>query len=273
MSFLILFQGCSTASKESSPAIQTDQGERAYQTGVAAFEMWRYDVALDQFMDSLRWHQSVENAEGILKALHAITATFQEKEDWNAALESIQTAIRLGQISDTSAGYSNPEKWRPLWVESFWIRATIQARTGQLAEAGKDLDAYTALLKQEKMRVQEQKIANLRSFIALYENQTDQALNYANQAIQLKNKSSSDIRETATAWQRLAEAQEAMGDWEAAEASWTTTLRLNREAGRSQRIITALEGLARVNESQGQTDPSQRFKERAQTIRAAMKQP
>lgn len=273
MSFLVFFQGCSTASKESSPAIQTEQGERAYQTGVAAFEMWRYDVALAQFMDSLRWHQSVENAEGILKALHAITATFQEKDDWNAALESIQTAIRLGQHSDTSAGYSNPEKWRPLWVESFWIRATIQSRIGQLAEASKDLDAYTALLKQEKIRARDQKIANLRSFIALQDNQKDQALNYANQAIQLKNESSSDIRETATAWQRLAEAQEAMGDWEEAEASWVIALRLNKEAGRSQRIIAALEGLARVKDSQGQAEPAQRFKERAETIRAALKQP
>lgn len=273
IAFLLNFtwlQACSTTKSESPKVMQSEQGERAYQTGVAALEMWRYDVALAQFMDSLRWHQSVENAEGMLKALHAITATFQEKEDWNAALESIQTAVRLGQHPDSATGFSNPERWRPLWVESFWIRATILAQNGQPNEASKDLDVYIALLKEENLRSQDQKVANLRSFIALKENSPDRALNYARQAIQLGDTSNA---ETATAWQRLAEAQEALSDMESAETSWTTSLQLNRKLGRSDRIIAALEGLARVKQSQDKAEAAQQFSDRAETIRAALLRP
>ncbi len=261
--------GC--ASTDPSPQImQTEQGERAYQTGVAAMEMWRYDVALGQFMDSLRWNQSVENAAGILKALHAITATFQAKGELESALESANTAIRLGLSPDSAIGFPNPEIWRPLWVESYWIRATIHARISELDQAQSDLTTYIQELEGRNDSSQDQKIANLQSFIALKRSNPEQALVHAEAALRLAGNEKDSSPETATAWQRLAEAQEALEDLNNAEKSWSQSLQLNRKLGRSDRMITALEGLARIQELQNQPDAAQEYRQRAQTIQSAL---
>ena len=113
--------------------MQIEQGERSYQTGVAAMEMWRYDVALSQFMESLRWSQSVENPEGILKALHAIAATFEAKGDLDSAIESASAAIRFGLQDAELRSLPDREIWSPLWIESYWVRATLKAQNQQLA--------------------------------------------------------------------------------------------------------------------------------------------
>ena len=250
--------------------MQLEQGERSYQTGVAALEMWRYDVALSQFMESLRWSQSVENPEGILKALHAIAATFELKGDLDSAIESASAAIRFGLQDAELHSLPNREIWSPLWIESYWVRATLKAQNQQLAEAQEDLSAYTSQLSPEKLHGDAfGKINNLKAFIAIQEQNWETAENLARSVLE-KQKTKTPTNDHATALQRLAEAHEGKGELNESIEFWEKSLRDNRSLGRSERMVLALEGLARVHSALNQPEPSAVYAERAQTLKAAL---
>jgi len=250
--------------------MQIEQGERSYQTGVAALEMWRYDVALSQFMESLRWSQSVENPEGILKALHAIAATFEAKGDLDSAIESASAAIRFGLQDAKLSSLPDRESWSLLWIESYWVRATLKAQNQQLAEAQEDLSSYTSQLSAEKLRgAAFGKINNLKAFIAIQEEDWDTAENLALSVLE-KQKSKTPTIDHATALQRLAEAHQGKGELSESIAFWEKSLNANRSLGRSERMVVALEGLAKAHAALNQPESSAVYTERAQTLKSAL---
>lgn len=250
--------------------MQVEQGERSYQTGLAALEMWRYDVALSQFMESLRWSQSVENPEGILKALHAIAATFEAKGNLDSAIESASAAIRFGLQDSELLSLPNREIWNPIWIESYWVRATLKAQNQQLSEAQEDLSAYASQLSPEQLRgAAFGKINNLKAFIAIQEEHWDTAENLALSVLE-KQKSKTTTIDQATALQRLAEAHEGKGELSKATKFWEKSLEANRFLGRSERMVLALEGLARVHADLNQPEASSVYMERAQTLKSAL---
>lgn len=260
----------SCSSPPTQRTMQLEQGERSYQTGVAALEMWRYDVALSQFMESLRWSQSVENPEGILRALHAIAATFEAKGDLDSAIESSSAAVRFGLQDAELHSLPNRETWSPLWIESYWVRATLKAQSKQLEQAQQDLSTYISLLSPEKLRGSAFcKINNLKAFIAIQEQNWETAENLAWSVLE-KQKSATTTIDSATALQRLAEANEGRGELSDSITFWEKSLDANRSLGRSERMVLALEGLARVHSALNHPEPSAIYAERAQTLKSAL---
>ena len=263
---------CCTTSCSSPPTqgnIQIEQGERAYKTGVSALEMWRYDVALSQFMEALRWNQSVENPTGILKSLHAIAATFEAKGDMVAAIESASAAIRFGLQDAKVDSLPDREIWNPIWIESYWVRATLRAQNKQLIEAQEDLNAYTSRISSEKLSDVIEKVKNLKAFIAIQQEDWNAAESFA-QSVLEKLKHSPPSIDYATALQRLAEAHEGQAELVESIEFWEKSLNANRSLGRSQRMILALEGLARVHATLNQLEISSVYAERAQTLTSAL---
>jgi tetratricopeptide (TPR) repeat protein len=261
----LLLAGC--GSTEKPPAVVGEAQELA-RDGRDAFREGRIDEAYAAYGQALDLHRSIDDSAGIIRTLvnlAVISKAAGRRSDAAVFLDAIDRYIAT---VEASTGIPTGDKaLNEALAEAAWMRAFLHADAGRTSSAWAEIQRGKALPGASSSRVAG-RFANLEARLFLDSGEAARALAAAQRAQRL-NSRGGDAAEHADSWRFVGRAFAATGDPSSAYDAFARALDLDRELGRSDKVVADLLGMAGSARDAGRPAQALACAERARTAARA----
>jgi tetratricopeptide (TPR) repeat protein len=253
LSIVLLFcsalSACTDTLKPEQPEVYTsslDYEER----GFKAQAKKEYAQAIAHYQNALKLRRSVEDTQGIAINLVNLAVLYQHLGKNTEAHAALAEALALPKVESTVRATAAYEYAKLYWLDN------------DLASAKRWLDK--SLSFDDKTRIESR--FNLLARIALAEGQRDEALHWANAALEA-NREGKHSSEQANSLRIIAKVKADKGNILEAKDVYLQALALDKQAGESAKIALDLNELGKLALQSGKTGEAKDFFHRAEQVR------
>lgn len=246
-----------TAACGSAPPRPSENEEHAVQLNKRAQGAYRsgdLPAALALHEQALAANRAIENVAGIAAELMNIAAIQGQLGNGAAAHAALDEILVRPAVP-----FSGTQR-----AEAAYRKAYLYFEAGQRAQAGEWL-AQARVLCGAKECAADGKAGNLRARIAIEQGDAGAALGYARAALAINDKYA-DRAEQGNSLRLMADAALTLGDYLAAEQSYSGALALDKALGVPPKIALDLIGIGRSLHAQGRRAEAVEYFRRAQSV-------
>ena len=253
LSFVLILHGCANTTTPASHSDAIRRGDAYLQQANEALQADLLKKAQQLLQKGLQEYRRLDWQAGIIQTELALISLHIRQQQWQTA------AQRLNQLKP-NLSVEQPS------IRLHWLTRQIAVALGQqqwqqVEDAWQNADALCA-----KRCPQQATLHNQWARYQLAQQKLPEAARAAQLALTIAGE---NITERANAHRVLAQVAFAQQQWAQAQQHYDSTLTLDQQSGRSDRIITTLQGLAAVAVKTGDAALAQHYQQRAQAVAAA----
>lgn len=253
LSFILILNGCANTTAPISHSDAIRRGDAYLQQANEALQADLPKKAHQLLQKGLQEYHRLDWQAGMIQAELALISLHIRQQQWQIAEQRLQQLAPYLSAEEPSL--------RLHWLTRQIAVALGQQQWQQVNDTWQVADALCA-----KRCPQQATLYNQWARYQLAQQKLSEAAHAAQLALTVVGE---HVAERANAHRVLAQVAFAQQQWALAQQHYQTTLTLDQQSGRSDRIITTLQGLAAVAAQTGNHPLAQHYQQRAQAVAAA----